>query len=474
MSQATAGHFDGGSFRDRQGRVYQVDGRIIRGLKASSLAHFEALGKTTFYQRQLEAGSIVSSRRLAAEEVPLEAGQRAAWDGFLEHDRVAVISYPYEWTASMLQAAALLQLNLLEEALAEDFTIKDATPYNIQFVGGRPVFIDIPSFEPLPAGKPWTGYRQFCELFLFPLLLQCYKGIDFQPLLRARIDGVDLQQANRLFGFRDRFRKGVASHVWLQSKLDARFSSTSREVKSDLKAAGFNKELILANVRKLKKLVGSLEWSHGRTEWGNYADTHNYTEADHEQKAGFVDQCLAGKTRGLLWDMGSNQGQFSRVASRNCEQVLALDVDHPSLDRLFQEPDRPQNILPLLQNVLDPSPDWGWRLRERRDLVSRAQPDVILALAVIHHVVISGHVPLDDFIAWLAEITPELIIEFVDRSDDKVQTLLRNKDDDYADYDLEPFETALKRHFSVESRLTLGAGKRHLYHARRPAKGGQA
>lgn len=467
MSANTAGSFDGGSFRDRQGRVYLVDGRVIRGLKASALANYEALNQTSFFPRLLAAGSVIGGRVLDKAEVPLDQEQTAAWDGFLEHDRVAVISYPYEWTVSMLQDAALLQLSLLELALDEDFTIKDATPYNVQFVDGRPVFIDIPSFEPLTAGKPWTGYRQFCELFLFPLLLQCYKGIDFQPLLRARIDGVDLQQANRLLGLRDRFRKGVMSHVWLQSKLDSRFSNTSREVKTDLKAAGFNKELILANVRKLKKLIEGLNWQHGRTEWGNYADTHNYTETDHKQKGAFVDQCLAGDRRGLLWDMGSNQGQFSRIAAQHCDQVLALDVDHPSLDRLFREQDRPANILPLLQNVLDPSPNWGWRLNERRDLVTRARPDVILALAVIHHVVISGHVPLNDFVAWLAEITPELIIEFVDRSDDKVQTLLRNKDDDYADYDLALFEAALKRHFTVESRLTLGAGKRHLFHARR-------
>lgn len=464
MSEAKA-TLVGGSFRDRMGRVYRVEDRVVRGLRQAALDDFRALERTAFYARHRDAGTIVGTRVLEAGEVPLDDAQRDAWDGFLEHDCVPVVTYPYEWTASMLRAAALLQLDLLEDALAEDFTLKDATPYNIQFVDGRPVFIDIGSFEPLSAGQPWAGYRQFCELFLFPLLLQCYKGLDFQPLLRARIDGVDLQQANRLLGLRDRFRKGVASHVWLQSKLDQRFSATERTVKSDLKAAGFNKELILANVRKLKKLIRGLSWSHGRTEWGNYAETHNYTEADHDQKAGFVDRSLAGRRRGLLWDMGSNQGQFSRIAAGHCDQVLALDVDHPSLDRLFLEDDRPANVLPLLQNVLDPSPNWGWRQQERTDLVRRARPDAILALAVIHHVVITGHVPLDDFVAWLAELTPELIIEFVDRSDDKVQTLLRNKDDDYLDYDLEPFEAALERHFAVQDRLVLGSGKRFLYHA---------
>ena len=156
------------------------------------------------------------------------------WAGFLEHDPVAVISYPYEWTFSMLKAAASLQLHLVERAVSNGFALKDATPYNIQFVNRKPVFIDIPSFEPLQEGEPWSGYRQFCEMFLFPLFLQAYKGCNFQPFMRSGINGVDVQAAAALFGFRDRFRKGVMSHVWLQSKLDRRYGGSSENVRSSL------------------------------------------------------------------------------------------------------------------------------------------------------------------------------------------------------------------------------------------------
>ena len=203
-----------GSFRDRDGRVYHFQERIFRGLSGPALESYRELTEKKFYKKLYESGKIIGTRERATEDNPLPDELKSQWAGFLEHDPVAVISYPYEWTFSMLKAAASLQLHLVERAVSSGFTLKDATPYNIQFVDRKPVFIDIPSFEPLQEGEPWSGYRQFCEMFLFPLFLQAYKGCNFQPFMRAAIDGVDVQAASALFGFRDRFRKGVMSHVW--------------------------------------------------------------------------------------------------------------------------------------------------------------------------------------------------------------------------------------------------------------------
>ena len=188
----------------------------------------------------------------------------------------------------MLRDAAILQLDLLAAAIAEDMSLKDATPYNIQFSGGKPVFIDIASFIALESGAAWIGYRQFCEMFLFPLMLQSYKGIDFQPFMRADINGVDLQTAARLFSLRDRFRPGVFSHVWLQSKFDRRYGGTQQNVRSSLKSAGFNREMILANVRRIRKLVTGMKWQGDGSEWAAYAEFHNYTVGDHELKESFI------------------------------------------------------------------------------------------------------------------------------------------------------------------------------------------
>ena len=452
-----------GSFRDRDGRVYEYQGRIFRGLSEDALQCFRQLQEKPFYTKLVESGKVVGTRELSAPENPLPDGLRQQWAGFLEHDPISVVSYPYEWTFSMLKAAASLQLHLVERAVSNGFTLKDATPYNIQFVNRKPVFIDIPSFEQLEEGEPWSGYRQFCEMFLFPLMLQAYKGCNFQPFMRSAIGGVDVQAAAALFGFRDRFRKGVLSHVWLQSKLDRRFGGSSDNVRSNLKSAGFNRELILVNVRKMQKLVKRLEWKAAGSEWGDYTEFHNYSEDDHTLKENFIRESIKTEAPHTVWDIGCNTGQFSRIAAAGCEQVLSMDIDHVAVERLFLNPETPANILTLVQNVADPSPNWGWRNRERTDLRTRSEPELVLCLALIHHVVITANIPLAEFIDWLAGLTDKLVIEYVSRKDDKVKTLLRNKEDKYKDYSRESIESNLKRHFDIRTQLDVNNGDRSLY-----------
>jgi len=474
VSPGEAGAAESASFRDRDGRVYRCEGRVFRGLSQTALEAFRKLQGTSFYRKFQKSGRLAESRECPPGEVPLPPEVRESWAGFLEHQPIDVITYPYEWTFGMLRDAARLQLDLLEAALGENMSLKDATPYNIQFTAGGPVFIDIASFISLESGAAWVGYRQFCEMFLFPLMLQAYKEIDFQPFLRAGIDGVDVQTAARLFSLRDRFRPGVLSHVWLQSKFDRRYGGTQQNVRSSLKSAGFNREMILANVRRLKKLVNRMQWQGKGSEWAAYAEFHNYSDADHKLKESFVEDCAAECQPGVVWDMGCNTGQFAKISARHAGMVLAMDLDHFAVECLYRElkAGGGGKILPLVQNVANPSPNWGWKNQERTELKTRAAPDMILCLALIHHAVITANIPLDEFIAWLSGLTQNLVMEYVSRSDEKVQTLLRNKDDSYADYSRERMEKALERHYLIVRRQPLAEGRRHLYWCRRLPRSG--
>ncbi|MCY4386156.1 MAG: class I SAM-dependent methyltransferase [Desulfurellaceae bacterium] len=460
-----APYFEPGSFRDRTSRVFYQDGAVLRGLNAHAAQEWEVLKTKPFFQQSMAEGKIVRTEQVESTDSSPNAEH---WSVILKHQAIPFISYPYEWPFSMLQAAALLTLELQTAALNVDMTLKDATPFNVQWSGSQPVFIDIPSFERLRPGEPWVGYRQFCQLFLYPLFLQAYKDIPFQPWLRGSLEGIEPAQCAQLMSLRDMFRPGVLSHVILQAKAQASYARTERNLKKDLRQAGFHKTLIQANVGRLRKLVAQLTWKQSQSTWSGYTEALPYTESEQHQKADFVRRITHSRRWNIVWDLGCNTGTFSRIAAENADYVLAMDIDTLVIERFYREltRDRSPNILPLIGNVADPAPNLGWRGLERKALVERGRPDLTLCLALLHHVVISAHIPLREFITWLASLGTALVIEFVTRDDPMVRTLLRHKADHYTDYDLEYFERCLAEMFTIDQRETLESGTRILYSAR--------
>lgn len=458
--------FEPGSFRDRHARIFRRGNRVLRALSPSARDDWKLLSATRLFAARTANGTIVNTRR-APDEAALLESTGNGWCAVVEHDRVPFISYPYEWTFGMLREAALLHLDLIREAIDEGLILKDATPYNVQFMNGRAVFIDTASFTRLEAGEPWHGYRQFCRLFLYPLMLQAYKDAAFQPWLRGSLEGIEPRDMRALFGTRDLLRRGVLTHVALQAGAEARLGSTTRNVRAELKQAGFSTALIVANVTRLRRLVEGLTWSRRTSTWSEYAVANTYSAEDAARKEAFVRRAAAARSHRLIWDLGANTGHYSRVVAPYAECVVALDADALAVERLRADlrDKGPSNILPLVGNVLDPSPGLGWRGDERVPLDRRGIPDLTLALALVHHVVIAGNVPLPEFIDWLARPRGDLVIEFVSKDDAMVRQLLLNKDDQYTDYTRDGFERALAVHFDVVATEEVQQGGRVLYHA---------
>jgi len=457
---------DRGSFRDPDSRVFYAGDSVHRALSERGLADWDALAATTLFRDKVAEGKLVGTEQLPEPNglpAELDAERVAA---VLRHDRVPVVSYPYEWPFGMLKDAALLELELLLAALDEELILKDASPYNVQWRGTQPVFVDVGSFERLREGEPWAGYRQFCMLLLYPLMLQAFRKVPFQPWLRGSLEGIEPAEMRRLLTFRDRFRRGVLTNVVLHAKLEARYAD--REVKQDLKKAGFRTELIRVNARKLRKLVRRLEWKPGRTAWSTYRTTNPYDEPDAAAKLDFVREAAGARQRRLVWDLGCNDGRFTRVAAMHADYTLAVDADAAVVEALYRElrDEGVDTILPLVGNLADPSPGLGWRGAERRPLVDRGRPDLTLALALVHHVALTSNVPIRDFLEWLAGLQTELVIEFPTRDDPMVQRLLSRKGPGAnPDYDTETFERALNERWRVERRETLPSGTRILYRA---------
>jgi hypothetical protein len=448
-----------GSFRDRNGSVFYQDGRVLRRLSPRAYANWQRLQATAFFAKHVDAGSIVGT----TDRGPLLDG-----GGLVEHARIPFVSYPYEWPFGMLKEAALLHLALMRDALEEGFVLKDASPYNVQWQGARPVFIDIPSFEPLGAGEPWVGYRQFCELMLYPLMLRAYRGVDYRPWLRGRIDGIPAEEMRRLISSRDLLRGGVLLHVVAQTLLQRRYSDSSRDMRRTLADAGFDRALIQRNVEKLTRLVRSLAPPRTRTEWSDYDRSHSYDAAEHEAKAAFVRRVAESRRWRLAWDLGCNTGTFARIVESHADYVVALDADWMAVERLYQrerEDGARRGILPLAINLADASPNQGWRGVERKDLAARGAPELTLCLALVHHVVITANIPLADFLDWLAGLGAALVIEFVGRDDEMVQALLANREDQYDDYTPDNFRRLLAEKFQLRDEQALKGGKRTIFFA---------
>jgi hypothetical protein len=435
-------------------------------LNEEALAHWKMLASRKFFARWTAEGRIVRTAQVDPTQVLGASWQ--AWAGVLTHERIPFVSYPHEWPFSMLRDAAVLQLELIAAALEEEMILKDASPYNIQWRGARSVFIDIPSFVAYAPGESWVGYRQFCQLFLYPLLLEAYKKVPFHPWLRGEIGGIEPQDCWRLMSLWDLFRPAVFSHVFLHSGLQSRYADTKKDVGGALRRAGFDRSLIAANVRGLLKTVRGLRWRIQKSEWSDYEADNSYSPADSQRKEDFVRRVAERRRWKLAWDLGANTGRFSRLLAEHADCVVAMDQDYLAVERHYDRLKAEGNttVLPLIINLADPSVNRGWRGLERRGILQRGLPELTLCLALIHHLVITAHIPLEDFVRWLAELGSEVVVEFVTREDPMVQRLLRFRGEQFAEYDLPVFERIAAGCFQVAQREVLPGGTRVLFHLR--------
>ncbi|MGZ8784604.1 MAG: methyltransferase [Acidimicrobiia bacterium] len=449
------GDFDPGSFRDPSSRVFRVGDEVGRILSADGRMDWRAFSASPLLERWTADGRLVATTEVGGSDEHVE----------LRHAVIPFWSYPYEWSFSMLRDAAMLQLELQTEALEHDLTLKDATAYNIQFNNGRPVFIDVGSFRPLEQGEPWLGYRQFCQLFLFPLMIRAYAGIPFQPLLRGSLEGVQPEAARALLRGSRIWRPGVLADVVLQARADR--TAPSRDVRSELKEAGFSKEMIQNNLRRLKKVLNKTNWEPDHSTWSEYSNCEHVT-TQRVAKEVFVSAVAGARHRTLAWDLGANDGYFSRLLAGHTDTVVAIDSDELVVDRLYRElrASGTGGILPLVIDLADPTPGMGWRGRERRRLEDRGTPDLALMLALIHHLVVGSNVPLLEVIDWMASLDAEVVFEWVPPDDPMVAELTVNKKqrEIHPDYREDVLRDGLEQHFEIVSEAP--AANRTLFHLR--------
>lgn len=446
------------SFRDPSGFVFNRDGVLLRQVNESYRPDFEELLASGLYGQLVDDGLLIPH-----EDAPVDlAVNGRAWR-VIRPERIPFITYPYEWCFGQLKDAASITLDLLRRALHHGMVLKDASPFNVQFRGSRPVFIDTLSFTHYREGEPWIAYRAFCRGFLAPLALMVRRHVECGQLLQVYPNGVPLELAGALLGWRTWLDPRLAVHL----KLHARFEGRSERNSRNPSTGGMSKRALLGMIDSLAGAVESLKWRLPRTEWADYyADPAMTTAGDVGEKNCVVRRLMEGRPLGMTWDLGANTGLFSRVVEDSASFVASIDGDPAAVEKNYEQcrTGRPGKILPLWIDLTSPTPAIGWANRERDSLLDRGPADTVLALALIHHLAIGNNVPLESVAEFMASCTRKfLLVEFVAKADEKVQRLLRSREDIFVDYDEDGFRRAFGAHFRVVERVALAGGTRILF-----------
>lgn len=444
------------SFRDPSGFLFLEDDSLYRQINNSYADNYDLLMESGLYAALVKAGLLVEH-----EEVTLQSTDLPAAYKVIKPRRVPFISYPYEWCFSQLKDAALATLAIQKRAMEFGMSLKDASTYNIQFVGGRPTLIDTLSFEKYEAGRPWVAYRQFCQHFLAPLTLMSYQDIRLGQLLRVYIDGIPLDLAASLLPGKTKLRFSLLTHVHLHARSQKRHADKQSKESKEVKMSQLQLRALIDN---LETAVRRLRLRLQATEWADYYDNTNYSSAAFEHKKEVIAAWLEARRPASLWDLGANTGVFSKISAEKGIPTVAFDIDPLAVERAYVENKAVGNdILPLLLDLSNPSPAIGWKNEERMSLLERGPTPMALALALIHHLAIANNVPLERIADFFSHVCESLVIEFVPKSDSQVRRLLATREDIFDGYTEEGFTAAFAAYFTIDEVVPVRDTQRTLY-----------
>lgn len=445
------------SFRDPRGFVFRREGVLYRQVSQAHRADYERLIGSGLYDVLVNGGLLIRH-----DEVSLDLAAASSALRVLRPESVPFVSYPYEWGFTQFQDAALLTLDIQEAALARGMTLRDASAFNVTFYRGRPIFLDTTSLGVYEEGWPWVAYRQFCEHFLAPLALMSYRDVRLGQLLRVHLDGVPLDLASSLLPPRARAKPGLAMHLSMHARSQRRHEDDDGTISH----RSFSRRAFEGLIQSLRKAVAGLPEPRGHSAWRSYyRETDHYSEEAIRRKEQLVAGWIDSLRPASVWDVGANTGRFSRLASSRGIDTVAFDVDPFCVDETYRtarrEDDR--HLTASLLDLTNPTPGLGWANEERSSIEERGPADLVLALALIHHIAIGGNVPLGMIIDTLSRLARRVIVEFVPKDDEKVRRLLRDREDIFEAYSAEHFESAAQSRFRIGDREQLGDSGRSLY-----------
>jgi ribosomal protein L11 methylase PrmA len=448
-----------GSFRDPGSGVFELGDRIVRTVWPSSAGAYEAVRDSGLLADLVKQGKLVASREIDPASVELETPPAY----LLEHPRLPFISYPYEWPFALLKKAALFHLDLQLEALEAGFALSDATAYNVQFEGIRPVLIDHLSLRPYVDGEIWEGHRQFCMQFLNPIVLWSRKGVSPLNWFRGSLEGISPEDTARLLSWRDNLSWTILSHVTAQSAAQRRAIRTGASIAPQARPR-LSKVAFKGMLQGLRGFIAKCRAPDQTTVWDDYEHNNSYDREQAEAKRAFVSEAIAAHRPRLVADLGCNSGAYSELAlASGASRAIGFDYDFGALEAAVVRAETAKlDFLPLWLDAANPSPSQGWAQAERPGLAERLKADFVIALAFVHHIAIGRNVPLAMVVDWLIGLAPVGVIEFPSKADPMVQRLLANRTDIFPDYTPEHFLALVAERAQVRETKAVCDGGRLL------------
>jgi len=444
------------SFRDPNGFIFFVKNTLYRQINKKAQQDFDFLINSGLYQKLVKEELLVSHQKSPNKLATTKDAYQ-----IIKPQLIPFLSYPYEWSFSQLKDAALLTLKIQETALEHDMSLKDASAYNVQFIGCQPIFIDTLSFEKYQQNQPWIAYRQFCQHFLAPLSLMSKSELRLNLLLRNFIDGIPLSLASKLLPSSTKTNFSLLAHIHLHALNQKRMASKKIN-KTKFK---MTKAQMLSFIKNLKSTVENLKIKKEQTEWEKYYSFTNYSNKAFEKKKLLLQQYLKKIKPQSVLDLGANTGLFSQIATKSGAYTVACDIDPLAVEKAYLDSKKNKNklLLPMIIDLTSPSPALGWANKERKSFSQRARVDCVIAFALIHHLAISNNLPLPLIAKYFSDLGNYLIIEFVPKEDSKVQILLQNREDIFKEYSKAGFEKAFLKYYQIISSKSIKESKREIY-----------
>ena len=447
------------SFRDPSGYVFMEDDKVKRVINPIYFEQYKSLTDTGFYKTLFDKKYLIPHQEVSKTDSKIS----------IEASKIPFVTYPYEWSFLQYKHAALLTLKIQKLCLENNFTLKDASAFNITFHEGKPIFIDTLSFDFYQENNPWLAYKQFITHFLGPLVLTKYFGQDHLKTLSQNLEGISLQKLSQLLPFKSYFSPTILTNIHLLAKYDKKYESDKKTVNNNLSKASQIKLL-----DGLYDFISNLSVNE-KTEWDHYYNQINYNDVSYQFKKEVVKDWFLTIKGETLIDIGGNDGTFSRELKDVAKLIIVADVDPNAVEQNYKQAlkNKEKMILPIVADVLNPSANYGFNNEERFSFIDRVKDshlDGCLALAVIHHITLSGNIPFSLSAQFFSKMAPNLLIEFPTRGDSWVQFLLDSKREfknHFDFYNEENFEKEYSVYFEIINKQQIASSERILYSLKR-------